>query len=213
MARLICVASLALAVLVGCEQRFSSTPPAVGPESPAASSSDPLDALWIHGVTDAGTAAADASHALTVTLCSSSPEPCPTTEGAPSEATYHVVFGSGRGVVRSRGQAMADLYKELRDRISSGERLVAEVLARGDGGMPLGLAGGASPKASSDADAISACAFHLLDLVDGAGGVVLDVVHGSGPGGCSVSLGRGPADAGLSRCLVKGPEGAKRTGR
>jgi len=104
---------------------------------------------------------------------------------------------------------MADLYKELRDRTASGERLDAEPRAPGAGG-PLPV-GGSSTKANSD-DPIAQCAFQLLDLVDGVGEVTLDVVRGSGGHGCQVSLGR-TADGGASRCLVQEPERTRRPGR
>ncbi len=194
-----------------CEERFSSHPPALSPESLApASSSSGLDAI-LSGTAgappDAGTAPVDTSHAFTVMLCATSPDPCPASEAA---ATYRVVFGSGRGVVRTRGQAMADLYKELRDRLAGGERLDAETHAPRDGGtVPPGMGAPTMPSASGD-DPISQCAFQLVDLVDGVGEVTLDVVHGSQ--GCRVSLGRS-ADGGALRCLVQGPESARRPGR
>jgi hypothetical protein len=197
---------LASGGLFGCEERFSANPPPIAPESlPPASSSNAVDALLAPTPLDAGVAAPDSSHALTITLCSSSAQPCPE-----ADATYRVVFGSGRGAARSRGQAMADLYKELRDRTASGERLDAETHAPGASRGPAPVGGGSS-KASND-DPIAQCAFQLLDLVDGVGEVTLDVVHGSGSDGCRVSLGRS-ADGGASRCLVKDPERPHRLGR
>jgi hypothetical protein len=194
---------LALAAASGCEQRFSAAPPPLPPGSiPPASSSGGIDAL-LGPSTDAG-AVLDVHHALTVTLCSASPQACPAAEtGATTDASYLVVFGSGRGVVRSRGQAMADLYKELRDRTGSGERLDAETRIPGDAGRPNGGGGGggASKPGTDSSDPLSACAFQLLDLVDGVGEVTLDVVHGTGTTQCKVSLGGSG-----SRCLVKAPE-------
>ena len=107
---------------------------------------------------------------------------------------------------------MADLYKELRDRTASGERLDAEPHGAGDAGprIPQGTRSTAKAGASGG-DPISQCAFELLDLVDGVGEVTLDVVHGSS--GCKVSLGRAAADGGTSRCLVQEPERARGFGR
>jgi hypothetical protein len=194
-----------------CEERFSSHPPPLSPDSLApASSSNGVEAILSGAAgapTDAGSAPVDTSHAFTVMLCATSPDPCPASE---AEATYRVIFGSGRGVVRTRGQAMADLYKELRDRLAGGERLDAETHAPRDGGtVTTGMGAPTKPSASDD-DPISQCAFQLVDLVDGVGEVTLDVVHGSH--GCRVALGR-TADGGALRCLVQEPESARRPGR
>jgi hypothetical protein len=202
--------AITLAGLSGCEQpRFSSNPPPLAPESLApASSSDVIDALFASRTSEAGAATVDSSHAMTITSCSSAPSPCPPPEAdASTGASYHVVFGSGRGAIRSRGQAMADIYNEVRDRTALGQRLDAE---------PRGP-GVASPKSTtqpnaSSSDPIAECAFHLLDYVDGAGEVTLDVVHGSAFAGCMVSLGRA-AGGSASQCLVKEPERQHRPGR
>jgi len=207
-----CLLSFAIAscALCACEERFSANPPPIAPGSlPPVSSSSAMDALFPATTPDAGGAARDSSHALTVTLCSSSAQPCPVSEA--DDASYRVVFGSGRGVIRSRGQAMADVYKELRDRTSSGERLDAEPHAPNASGprVPTGTGSTRKPGASGD-DPLSQCAFQLLDLVDGVGEVTIDVVHGSS--GCRVSLGRA-ADGGVSRCLVQEPERERRFGK
>lgn len=196
-------------VATACEERFSSSP-AIAPDSlsPAPSSSS-IDALFDSVIVDAGAAAPDTSHALTIALCSSSPEPCPKAE---DDVSYRVVFGSGRGAVRTRGQAMADLYKELRDRTASGERLDAEPHAPGDGGATPTGAGSSTKASAGNDDPIAQCAFQLLDLVDGVGAITVDVVHGSRSHGCQVSLGR-TADGGASRCLVQEPERPRRPGR
>jgi hypothetical protein len=211
------MALLAPVALFGCEQRFSADPP-VGPESfaPASSSSSAIDALIAPAPTSAASAV-DVSHALVVTLCSASPKACPPSDAdASTEGSYHVVFGSGRGALRSRGQAMADLYKELRDRTKSGEQLDAETHAQGEAGWVPPAAGGPSvtPRSSGDdGDPLAACASHLLDLVDGTGEVSLDVVHGFSKTACTVSLGRSTSDAGAPLCLVKAPEQPHRPGR
>jgi hypothetical protein len=62
---------------------------------------------------------------------------------ASNEGNYHVVFGSGRGAIRSRRQAVTELYEELRNRTALGQRLDAEPrgclvsigASAGDGGM------------------------------------------------------------------------------
>jgi hypothetical protein len=210
---------LLTAVLGGpfaCEQRFSSQPPPITPEGLGpASSSGALDALLAASTSDAGSVAVDSSHALTVTLCSASPQSCPGAEAdASGEGAYRVVFGSGRGAVRSRGQAMADLYKELRDRTASGERLDAELRPSDGGAAPATSGHGSGAKAGADnSDPMAQCAFRLLDLVDGAGEVTLDVFHGSGSRGCRVSLGRALGDSGAGQCLVQEPEQPRRMGR
>jgi hypothetical protein len=191
--------------LFACEQRFSSNPTPIGPQSfTPASSSDTIDQLI--APTDAGLAALSSSRAVTLTVCSSSPQACPSpeTDGS-TTASYRVVFGSGRGELRSRGQAMADLYKELRDRTASGERLNAQSHALGDAGA---RAGGGWASADSK-DPIARCALHLLDVVDSAGELTLDVLHGFGSNGCMVSLGPLAADGGATQCLVKEPERPK----
>jgi hypothetical protein len=202
-----------LAAFLACEQRFSSSPPpvAAGTSGPAASVN--VDALLASTVSDAGTPVVDTSRAIVVTLCSAAPGVCaasPETGDSP-ESSYYVVFGSGRGVVRSRGQAMADLYKELRDRLAGGERLDAEPRPTSDAGASPTFRGEAK-KPGDEADPLSACAFHLLDVVDGVGSVTLDVVHGSGAPNCSVTMG-GVVAGGASRCLVKAPERVRPFGR
>lgn len=201
--------------LACCEQRFSATPPPMAPESASSTiASAAIQALLTPAADDAGATVPEA-RAMTVTLCSASPQPCESAEaGASDEGMYRVVFGSGRAVIRSREQAMTDLYKELRDRTTAGERLAAVPRAPRSSGGAFTTAGGASAKASEgEGDDITRCAFHLLDLVDGVGEVVLDVLPRFAATGCIVSLGRPGADAGLPQCLIKEPERPKRTGR
>jgi hypothetical protein len=196
--------------LLACEQRFSSEPPPVTPGSPTASPSA-IDALLAARIADAGTATGDAPHAMTVTLCSVSPHQCPPPDpGASGEATYRVLFGSGLASVRSRGQAMADLYKELRDRTAVGERLDAESHAPGRA-VPLAKPDHAPTTEASEgnSDPVTRCAFHLLDLVDGVGEVTLDVVHESGLANCTVSLGGASATHGAAQCLISAPDRPK----
>jgi hypothetical protein len=196
--------ALALAAfgLLGCQQRFSSD--ALTAENfAAASSSGALDAGPVASGADAGGGPLESSHAMTVTSCSASPQACSAPEAdAAARASYRVVFGSGRAELRSRGQAMADVYQELRDRTASGERLDAEPRASADASRGVGSAASTNTGAS---DPVTEGAFRLLDLVDRVGEVTLDVVHGLGANGCTVSLGRS-ADGGPSQCLIREPE-------
>jgi hypothetical protein len=197
--------------LYGCEQRFSANPPPYVLESRASSSSsvDPLFAPR----PDAGAVVQDVSRALTITLCSAGAQSCGTLEaGAAGGESYHVVFGSGRGEVRSRGQAIADLYEDLRNRTSAGEWLDAEPHPPGDAGTSVatGTVSLASGVAVS-ADALSRCARHLLDVVDEVGEMDINVIHGSGSK-CLVSLGQPGTNDGASKCLILEPERPHRIG-
>jgi hypothetical protein len=130
------------------------------------------------------------------------------------EDRYHVVFGSGRGSVRSRSQATADLYKELRDRTTAGEHLDAELYGRADGGAaeaPVSKPGSTLAKAPSGSDPYTACAFRLLTYVDNVGEVRIDVLHDTKTGGCLISLGRRFSTP--SECLVEEPDRPKRPAR
>jgi len=198
-----------------CEQRFSSNPPALGPEVSTAPSADERDASPQRGAVDAAPAAVASSHALAITTCASTPQSCAAPEvDASTDVSYRVVFGSGRGLVRSREQAATDLYKELLDRTTSGERLDAEVAhAKG----PATAAHASSLRSSPGGDVgktdpLARCAFFLLDLVDAHGGVSLDVVHWAGVAGCTVSLGAFAGDGGASECLISEPQRAHRQG-
>ena len=189
--------------LFGCEQRFSSD--ALTAENfAAASSSGALDAGPVAGGVDAGGGPLESSHAMTITSCSASPQACSAPEAdAAARARYRVVFGSGRAEIRLRGQAMADVYQELRDRTTSGERLDAEPRASGAADAPATR--GVGSAAPGGSDPVAESAFRLLELVDRTGEVTLDVVHGTGAKGCTVSLGRS-ADGGPSQCLIREPE-------
>lgn len=194
--------------LACCEQRFSASPPPSVPAGPAAPASGGIESL-LAPAQDAGAGAVELSRAMTITLCSASSEPCPanaTGEGDSSEE-YRVVFGSGRAEIRSRGQAMADLYKELRDRTSSGEHLDAVPRpARSSGGRMSASPGDTTKPSADSSDALTQCAFHLLDLVDGVGEVTVEVVPRFTPTDCLVQLGRPDRDAGFTQCLVPEPE-------
>jgi hypothetical protein len=204
--------TLAMASLWSCNEPYSSHPRVVTPESLSpASSSSGLDALFAPNVADGGPPSRSSYRAMTITRCLSSPTPCLPALGEASLSTsYLVVVGSGHGAVRSRGQATADLYTEMRNRTTNGNRLDAEVQARVDGGASAPVASGSgAPKNASGGDPLAECAQELLDFVDGAGEVTLDVLHESGSNGCLVSMGRLAADGGASRCLVQEPEHPK----
>ncbi|MGO9838588.1 MAG: hypothetical protein ACLP1X_30770 [Polyangiaceae bacterium] len=201
--------AVALVGLFACEQRFSSDPPLVPESRTQASSSGYLDAL-LAPVTDAGSVVRNSSHAMTITICASSPAPCRALQpDASSDESYLVVFGSGRGAVRSREQATTDLYQELRNRMAAGERLDVESHAPGDAKAAAAMGDTWTTKATAgSSDPIAQCAVHLFALVGRVGEVTIDVVHGLGSSGCLVSLGQ-PTDGGTPPCLVQEPERAK----
>jgi hypothetical protein len=208
------IVAVAAIGLFDCEQRFSSNPPPFAPGSVASSpSSGALEALLAPSTADAGPVASlEATRAMIITMCASTEQSCPASDAdASGDARYRVVFGSGHAEIRSRGQAMADLYKEVRDRTAVGERLVAEPRVLGDGGAPA--IQGMTEASAGKGDPVSQCAFHLLDLVDGVGEVTLSVVHEYGGSDCMVTLGRAAASGGASQCLIKAPERASRPGR
>ena len=211
-ARLI-VLAVAVVALFDCEKRLSSNPLPLAPEGFApASSSNAIDALFAPSLADAGPVPVDSSHALTLMICTSSLQGCPAEADASSAASYRVVFGSGRGAIRSRGQAIADLYQVVRDRTTSGERLTAESRVPGDAGASVG--GRSTTKASAGgSDPIAQCALRLFDLVDGGNEVTVDVIHGGRSNGCMVSLGPFAADGGAPQCLIEEPERLHRPGR
>ncbi len=145
---------------------------------------------------------------MTVTLCSASAQPCEVPEGGTSDdEAYRVVFGSGRAEIRSRGQAMTDLYKELRDRTTAGERLAAIPRAPRPSGGAFTTSAGASAKASGgEGDDITRCALHRLDRAEGGGEGGLSRRRRCAGTGCIVSLGRPGGDAGMPQCLIKEPD-------
>jgi hypothetical protein len=197
--------------LFSCEQRFSSNPPPLAPDTIEPSSSPGgIDALF-PPTAAASSVAPDPSHAMTVILCSARPQACEASQtDASAGGSYRVVFGSGHGAIRSRRQAMTDLYEELRNRTASGQRLRAEPHAS-DTAVPTAKVG-VSKASAGGSDLVARCAFHLLDLVDSVGEVTLDRVYESGSSGCVLSLGR-PVDGGASPCLIEEPERAHRPDR
>ncbi len=204
--------TVSVCALFSCEQRFASNPPPLAPETPdPSSSSGGIDALF-PPTTDAGSLALDSSHAMTVILCSKKPEACGAAEAeASDDRSYRVVFGPGHGAIRSRRQAMTDLYEELRSRTTLGQRLRAEPHASSETGVRT--AKGGMSKANTDgSDVVARAAFQLLDLVDSVGEVTLDRVYDGGTSGCVVSLGQA-ADGGASQCLIEEPERPHQPGR
>jgi len=200
--------ALSLGVLSACEQRYSGDAPANSPASePASASSGGLAAVLASAAGDAGGVALSTSHALVVTSCGWPSGPCAGLEQSDAEggSTYRVVFGSGRASIRSRGQAMSDLYRELRDKTSAGLRMDVEARApsTGDAAAPPVAAPHASRGTANDP--ITQSAFAVLDLVDNLGEAYVDDIYVSSADQCVISLGR-VTDAGAMQCLVRAPE-------
>jgi hypothetical protein len=150
---------------------------------------------------------------MSISSCSWIPQDClAADQDASVDAMYRVVFGSGRGVVRTREQAMTDLYRELRDRTDAGDRLTVRPRRRTDLG---GGAGGHAPSttpSTPSSDAVAQSAMRLLDTVDGVGELVVDVNHNS-RSGCMLSLEHSVGDGGASQCLIDEPERPHGRGR
>jgi hypothetical protein len=144
-----------------------------------------------------------AFHTITVTLCARDREACQRAQSSGAgEPTYRVAFGSSVGTLRSREQALADLYREIKSRNGAGTHLAAaphrleRPLAdsgRDPAPAPRPAAGGSDP--------IVDAAFQLIDAVDTQGAVTLDVAHGRPD--CRLSMATEDADAGpRRRCLL-----------
>jgi hypothetical protein len=201
-----------LAALAACEQRYSGDAPAAAPSNAPASpdpvSSSGLAAVLALGATDASAVTVSFDHAMIVTNCAWPSHPCAGLESAgPDEGSYRVVFGSGHGSVRSRGQAMSDLYRELRDKTSAGQRLDIEArnpIAGGGVVPPSGVHPGGGD------DPITRASFVVLSLVDNLGEASVDALYNAGADPCVISVGRAVTDAGTPPCLVREPERPKR---
>jgi len=165
------------------------------------------------GSVDGGGVATSTSPAMTVTSCAWPSVACSSLDAdASAEDRYRVVFGSGHATIRSRGEAMSDLYRELRDHAAAGQRL--DVEPRSPGAAGTSARARAAPHPSSPAagsDAIMQGAFSLLDLVDTIGEVDVAVVYGEAVTQCRISLGRGTPDGGAAECLVREPERSQRS--
>jgi hypothetical protein len=204
------------------EGASSTAAPAPQPSGEAPSSSAaPVGSASPSESVDGGTAPRVPFHVMTLTLCSRDKVTCALAEGKSSDAAgdgspYRVAFGSAVGSIRSHQQALADVYRELRDRTEWGTHLACKSHSLGesapDSGVPSAAGAPATPPArppasntSSDAptgpEALASAALHVLVAVDNFGEVTIDVNHA--PGNCSVSLG----ESGAERCLVSAPQG------
>jgi hypothetical protein len=122
-------------------------------------------------------------------------------EPAPGEG-YLVAAGSGRGTLRTREQALTDVYQELRDRTQFGSHLVVRPLrlpVPEAGMLPTG--GEGSPGKPRGGEPLIAAAFRAMATVDAEGGVTVDEDHA--PGNCRVTIAEGDADAGVSSCAFE----------
>lgn len=205
---MLCVLLVVAAVdgMWACEQRFSAAPPATPPETGDASPPITLDALLRQSAGDAAVRAPDASHALIISSCASAGQECAAADAdASANAMYRVVFGSGRGVVRSREQATTDVYRELRDRIDAGERLTVRPSPHGDAGPGPSWFGRSTTASTPSSDALAQSAMRLLDAVDATGELLVDVDHDS-RSGCMLSVAQPAGDAGALQCLIQEPD-------
>ena len=204
-ARVAFLSGLVVAATIACEQRFSAYPAPFDQEKPTPSSSAiSLDALFAPAVADAGAVAQTSIPAMTVARCSSSIQLCSSEGDAAASENYRVAFGSGRGTIRSREQATADFFKELRDRTTSGQRLIAEMASRGDAGTAEihGVPSAVKSEPSVGNETLLLLAVRLMDFVDSTGEISLDVIHESGSNGCILAVGRF-AERRATQCLLE----------
>jgi hypothetical protein len=143
-------------------------------------------------------------HAITVALCARAADLCAGAQATgETRADYAVVFGSGAGTLRTRSQAMADLYKELRDRTSWGTHLTARphhLELAPDASVP---SSSAVPRAETtpDPDPLVAASFELMTVVDTDGEITIDTT--SSYGACKLALADATdADGGAARCFI-----------
>jgi len=183
----------------------------------------PLDAI------DSGVVIDDSPHMMLITACWIDRRGCLRAQPSPPPAgsTYRVVFGGGTGSLRTRGQAMADLYGAIRDRTQAGEHLAAAPHHVGD--PPADDAQEpVRPRSHGDEDPIVEAAFKLMAEVDRGGELTIDSLPRRAPSSCKLALGSRDLDAGEPECLVEGagpgvetrpargpgaPAGTGRTGR
>jgi hypothetical protein len=174
---------------------------------PVASASAAPSAAPVADEEDAGAPVERDPHAVLVTSCAIDRNGCLAAQptSPQSEASYRVAYGRGGGTIRTRQQAMAELYKEIRDRMDSGAHLVAVPHHLGD---PVPTAGGAEasrPRAHKSDDPVIEAAFQLMDVVDHDGEIAIDALATAGSRSCKLSLGNPESDGGVSRCLVEAP--------
>jgi hypothetical protein len=154
---------------------------------------------------DAVTAPARPFHTLMVAQCSREGAECSLAHAnAPPGPTYVVAFGTGAGSTRSRAQAMADLYRELRDRTASGSHLAVRPrhLAESEGGAPAAEDTDTRAAASAGGDPLVEASFELMKIVDRDGEITLDSAPSNAS--CKVALVEASpldASAGVDRCL------------
>jgi hypothetical protein len=210
--------SLLLAPMIA----VSMWPFACGDHIPPATANDaPIDTTgaetWsIPGMEDAASAASPADaggeggaqfHAMTVSLCARDADACAQAGGSvpPSEPAYRVAFGRGAGIMRTREQAMTDLYREMRDRLGWGAHLVAEPqrLPPADGAS--GLPASRPPNPSDEDEPLVRTAFDLMDSVDSEGEVTIDTLPALTAGHCKLAVGGVAVDGGRGRCVVAEP--------
>jgi hypothetical protein len=119
-----------------------------------------------------------------------------------------VSFGTGAGSVRSHEQAVADLYREVRDRTGFGTRLIAVAHRIDRSSAVSGAVDPLSPPrpSSRGPDPVVEAAYDLMDAVDTQGQLLLDVGHAGA--GCKLSFAPHDVDAGARRCLLPEPEHA-----
>lgn len=128
-------------------------------------------------------------HAVTIAQCSREGAECSRAQAmAPPGPAYVVARGTAAGQTRSREQAMADLYRELRDRTAYGSHLVARPrhLDEVDGGAPTADDSDSKVGKSVEGDPLVGAAFELMKLVDREGEITIDGVPSSGS--CKVAL-------------------------
>ena len=130
-----------------------------------------------------------AFHTITITLAPARSRPL--AAGRPQAAlwdsSYRISFGSGVGELRSREQAVADLYREVRDRTGLGTHLAAEPHRLASLPEAGNVGSSAARPGSAGSDPLVDVAFQLIEAVDAEGEVTVDVAHGRP--GCKLSLG------------------------
>jgi len=193
----------------------SDTPTSPLEEAPSLFAADAGSASPSTTSADGGTSPHLPFHVVTVTLCSRDKDTCALAQAKALDAvgegsSYRVAFGSTVGSIRSHQQALADVYRELRDRTQWGTHLACQghslVESTSDGGIPSNAgiparppASNASSDAPTGAEAMTSAALQVMLAVDNLGEVTIDV--GPTRGGCSVSL----SESGADRCLVGVP--------
>jgi hypothetical protein len=191
-----------------CGGRPEATQPAATPEPPAAVASADAVAVPVR-----------AFHVLTIAQCSREAAECSLAHAtAPPGPTYVVAAGAGGGSTRSREQAMADLYRELRDGTAYGSHLVARPrhLDESEGGAPGADEKGAKTAKPGAGDPLDEAAIELMGLVDSEGEITIDRAPSNAS--CKVALAareRLDASAGVERCFLaeERHEGGKGHGR